>query len=125
MDTSFKDTFYDELQDSVRKVGAFKTFMICGDLNGHIGILSNGYKGILSRYDNGLGNKEGEHNLEFAVAHNHVPGNSYFTKKDNHMITYQSGGINSQIDYILVRRSGFKLIRDIKVIPGEEVVTQH
>ena len=28
-------------------------------------------------------------------------------------------------DYILVRKSDFKQVRNIKVIPGEEVVTQH
>ena len=60
-----------------------------------------------------------------AVAHNFVVRNSYFTKKDNHPILYQSGGINSQIDCILVRRLDFKLVRDIKVILGEEMVTQH
>ena len=60
-----------------------------------------------------------------AVAHNLVVRNSYFTKKDNHPILYQSGGINSQIDCILVRRLDFKLVRDIKVILGEEMVTQH
>ena len=60
-----------------------------------------------------------------AVAHNLVVRNSYFTKKDNHLILYQSGGINSQIDCILVRRLDFKLVRDIKVILGEEMVTQH
>ena len=70
-------------------------------------------------------NKEGDHILGFVVAHNLVVGNSYFTKKDNHLITYQSGGISSQTDYILVRRSDFKLMRDIKAIPAEEVVTQN
>ena len=45
--------------------------------------------------------------------------------QDNHLITYHSGGNSSQIDYILVRKSDFKQVRNIKVIPGEEVVTQH
>ena len=35
------------------------------------------------------------------------------------------GGISSQIDYILVRRSDSKLVSGIKVIPGEEVVNRH
>ena len=37
-------------------------------------------------------------------------------------MTYQSGGISSQLDYIFVRKSNFRLVRDIK---GEEVVTEH
>ena len=124
LDDIIKDTFYDQLPDTVRKVGADETLVICGDLNGHIGKLANDYEGVHSGYGFGLRNKEGEY-IKFPVAHDLVVGNSYFTKKDNHLITYQSGGINSQIDYILVRRSDFKLMRDIKVILGEEVVTQH
>ena len=125
LDDIIKDTFHDQLQDTARKLGADETLVIRGDLHGHIGKLANGYKGVHGEYGYGLRNKEGEHILEFDVVHNLVAGNSYFTKKDNHLITYQSGGINSQIDYIPVRRSNFKLLRGIKAIPGEEVVTQH
>ena len=96
----------------------------CGDLNCRIGKLAKGYEGVHGGNGYGLRNKEVEHILEFAVAHNLVVGNSYFTKKDNHLITYQSGSVNSLTDYILVRRSDFKLVRDIKVIPGKQVVTQ-
>lgn len=125
LDDTVKDAFYDQLQNTVAKVSASETLIICGDFNGHIGKLANGYEGIHGGHGYGDRNIEGERILEFAVAHNLVVGNSYFTKKDNHLITYQSGGFNSQIDYILVRRSDFKLVRDMKVIPGEEVVTQH
>ena len=111
------------MQETVTKVGADETLVTCGDLNGYIGKLANGYDSVHGGYGYGLRNKEGEHILEFVVAHNLIVGNSYFTKKDNHLSTYQSVGI--QMDYILLRRSGFKLVRDIKVIPGEEVVTQH
>ena len=31
---------------TVRKVGAAETLVICGDLNGHIGKLANGYEGV-------------------------------------------------------------------------------
>ena len=82
-------------------------------------------QGVHGGYVYGSGNKVGEHILEFTVAHNLAVGNSYFTKKDNHLITYQSRGISTQIDYNLARRSNFRLVRDIKIIPGEEVVTQH
>ena len=97
------DTFYDHLQNTVRKVGANKTLVICGDLNGHIGKFASGYEGVLGGWGYGLTNKESEHILEFAVAYNLV-GNSYFSQKDNHLITCQSGSISSQRDYILVRR---------------------
>ena len=55
-----KDTFYDQLQDTVRKVEADETLVICGDLNGHIGKPVNGHEGVHSGYNYGLRKKEGE-----------------------------------------------------------------
>ena len=69
-------------------------------------------------------NTEGEHILEFPVVHDIFVGNPHFHKKDNHLTTYHSGGNSSQIDYIL-RKSHFKQVHNIKVIPGQKVVTQH
>lgn len=45
MGNVIKDTFYDQLQDTVKKVGADETLMISGDLNGHTGKLANDYEG--------------------------------------------------------------------------------
>ena len=103
LENIIKDIFYDPLHDTVRKVGADETLVIRADLNGHIGKLAHGYEGVHGGYDYGLRNKEGEYILEFVVAHNLAVGNSYFTKKDNHLTTYQSGGMSSQIHYILVK----------------------
>ena len=46
-------------------------------------------------------------------------------KRESHLVTYQSGENQSQIDYILVKQQNIKLVRDVKVNPNEECVTQH
>ena len=120
-----KDAFYDRLNSTVNKVSAAETLVICGNFNGHVGKVANGYEGVHGGHGYGLRNTEGERILEFAVAHNLVVGITHFHKKDNHLITYHSGGKSNQKDYILVRKSDFKQVRNIKVIPGEEDVTQH
>ena len=51
--------------------------------------------------------------------------NTLFKKRDSHLITYASGDNRTQIDYILIRRSLRKYIRDVKVIPGDECFPQH
>ena len=43
LNKAVKDTFYDQLQDTVRKLGANETIVIYGDLNGHIGKLVYDY----------------------------------------------------------------------------------
>ena len=52
-------------------------------------------------------------------------GNSKFVKKDNQLITYQSGGCSSQVDYILLQCNKFHLVKGIKFIPGEECIFQN
>ena len=38
------------------------------------------------------------------------------------MVTFESGGVSSVVDYVLTRKNDLK---DVKVIPGEECVSQH
>ena len=51
--------------------------------------------------------------------------NTFFNKKEENLITYKSGGNSSQIDFIMTLRADLKEMRDCKVIPGEDVVSQH
>ena len=51
--------------------------------------------------------------------------NSLFMKRGSHLVTYQSGENQSQIDYILVKQQNIELVHDVKAIPNEESVTLH
>ena len=68
---------------------------------------------------------DGDRVLDFAVANDFVIGNTFFVKRDSHLITYQSGNAKTQIDFILLRKRNLKMAKDIKVIPSEECVPQH
>ena len=46
-------------------------------------------------------NKEGERLLEFGTATDMVVCNTLFRKRLSRLITYESGGCQTQIDYIL------------------------
>ena len=52
-------------------------------------------------------------------------GNTLFTKRPGRLVTYESGGCKSQIDYILAKRDARKSLKDVKVIAGEECIPQH
>ena len=52
-------------------------------------------------------------------------GNTWFKKKPEHLVTYQSGNAATQIDFILYRRSFRKQVSNVKVILGEEWASQH
>ena len=99
----------------------------CGDWNGHVGRAGIGYREV----HGGMGygrpepDVEGERTLEYALAFDLLLGSTCFKKHDSHLITYKSGNIATQIDFILFRRTMRKLITDVKVIPGKEVALQH
>ena len=51
--------------------------------------------------------------------------NSYYQKRQEHLITYKSGGNESQIDYVLCKRQEELRMKNRKVIPGESCLAQH
>ena len=51
--------------------------------------------------------------------------NMFFKKKDKRLITYVSGTVRSQLDYIMVKRKDKKFVKDVKMVPKEKIVRQH
>ena len=114
-----KDEFYDELY---RFIGQLKgKYVVLGDMNGHVGRDMDGFEGVHGGNGFGDRNAEGEAILEFTMCFNLV-ANTFFTKETQKLVTYESGGVSSVVDYMLARKNDMK---DVKVIPGEECVSQH
>ena len=120
-----KDKFYEDLISLVSKVGENDMLVIGGDFNGHVGKEANGYQGIHGGFGYGARNVEGERILEMGAALDMVVCNTFFKKQDSRLITYTSGPSKTQIDYILVRNTDKKFVKDVKVLAGEEVAQQH
>ena len=120
-----KDRFYDQLNAVVAKISLSEVLIPAGDWNGHVGRAADGFEEVHGGFGYGERNYEGVRLLDFAVAHDLVIGNTLFKKRNSHLITYVSGDHETQVDYILFRRGLRKHIRDVKVIPGEECLTQH
>ena len=99
--------------------------VIGGVWNGHVGALAEGYEGVHSGSGFRVRNTEGVRILEFGDALDMVVCNTMFKKRLSRLITDESGGIKSQIDYFLVRSLDGELIKDVKRIGGEECALQH
>ena len=50
---------------------------------------------------------------------------TFFRKRNSQLVTYNSGGCATQVDYTLVRRTEFKLVKNIEVIGNEEGIPQY
>ena len=120
-----KDKFYDELIVLTSKFEDNELVIVGGDFNGHVGKSSEGYEGVHGGFGFGSRNKEGERLLEFGAATYMVVYNTLFRKRMSRPITYESGGCQTQIYNILVRKSDRKVVKDVKVVSGEECVSQH
>ena len=110
---------------TVNDVADGEGLFICGDPNGQVGEMADGYSGVHGGYGYGSRNMEGELVLEFADARELVITNTWFTKRINHRVTFESGGNRSVVDYVLVRHKDLSMIRDVKVIPNEPCLLQH
>ena len=73
----------------------------------------------------GIRNEDGDYVLEMAQSFELSCMNTCFQKTDKHLVTYESGGVESQIDYILVRGDDKSNVVDCKVILGEACAKQH
>ena len=91
---------------------------ICGDFNGHVKWEADGYEGVHGCHGFERRNLEGELLLEFAEARDLVVANTWFTKKEKQMVTYESGGNRSMVDYILIRKRDMRMLTNATVIPN-------
>ena len=53
-------------------------------------------------------NEEGIKIMDFATAYEMRHMNTYYTKRENNLVTYNSGGRRSQIDFIMLRKEHTK-----------------
>ena len=99
--------------------------VLSADLNGPLGEGNIEDEEIMGRYDSGTRNKEGSMAVDFGKRMDLANVNTFFKIKDEHRVTYKSGGKNTQVDYVMCRRRNLKEMCDCKVILNECVAKQH
>ncbi|GJT90046.1 ubiquinol oxidase, mitochondrial-like protein [Tanacetum coccineum] len=105
-------------EEAVNVISAYAPqLIIAGDLNSHIGAKADGFSSVHGGFGYEVRNEEGRTILEFAASYDLVVVNSFFKKRDSHLITFHSGDHDTQIDYMLVRRGDLRLCKDCKVFP--------
>ncbi|KAK3553368.1 hypothetical protein QTP70_003534 [Hemibagrus guttatus] len=88
----------------------------------HQNVSSRSFKSFIGVKERNL---EGQMVVDFAKRMDMAVVNTYFQKREEHRVTYKSGGRRTQVDYILCRRGNLKEISDCKVVVGESVARQH
>ena len=120
-----KENFWSILDEVTEQIPGREKLIIGADFNGHVGEGNRGDEVVLGKYGVSKRNSEGQMVVDFAKRMEMAVVNTYFKKKEEHRITYKSGGRKSQIDYLLYRRHSLKEVEDCKVVPGESAAKQH
>jgi len=98
-----KRLFWEDLDEVVQSIPQNEGLLIGGDFNGHIGSRAEGYETVQGGLGYGVRNSGGVSVLDFAVAYDMSIVNSYFKKREEHLVTFSSGSARMQIDYFLMR----------------------
>ena len=88
----------------VRAAPSSEKLFIGDDLNGHVGTSSAGFEAVHGVFGYGSRNQEGEKVLDFVIAFDLMIANTFFRKRQSHLVTFSSGQYSSQIDFVLTRR---------------------
>ncbi|KAK3543468.1 hypothetical protein QTP70_022062, partial [Hemibagrus guttatus] len=120
-----KERFWSELDEVMESIPMGERVVIGADFNGHVGEGNTGDEEVMGKFGVKERNLEGQMVVDFAKRMDMGVVNTYFQKREEHRVTYKSGGRSTQVDYILCRRGNLKEISDCKVVVGESVARQH
>ncbi|KAK3553075.1 hypothetical protein QTP86_031165, partial [Hemibagrus guttatus] len=120
-----KERFWSELDEVMESIPTGERVVIGADFNGHVGEGNTGDEEVMGKFGVKERNLEGQMVVDFAKRMDMGVVNTYFQKREEHRLTYKSGGRSTQVDYILCRRGNLKEISDCKVVVGESVARQH
>ena len=91
LDDSSKRQFWEDLDEIVKDIPIREKFFIGSDLNGHVGTSRYGFDSVHGGYDFGERNESGKSILDFALSYDLILVNTWFRKKESHLITFGSG----------------------------------
>ena len=109
----------------MNKLVTSEKVLVGGDFNGHIGSDMGGFEEVNGGFGIGQINDGGIRLLDWAVVKGLRLINTCFQKRKSRLITFRSGETEPMIDYILANNKYRSSVKDVKVIPGEEIVSQH
>ncbi|KAK3518291.1 hypothetical protein QTP86_003825, partial [Hemibagrus guttatus] len=119
-----KEKFWSELDEVMESIPTGERVVIGPDFNGHVGEGNTGDEVVMGKFGVKERNLEGQMVVDFVKRMDMGVVNTYFQKREEHRVTYKSGGRRTQVDCILCRRGNLKEISDCKVVVGESVARQ-
>ncbi|KAL6579357.1 hypothetical protein OROMI_009573 [Orobanche minor] len=96
LDVSIKQEFWEDLEEVVERIPMSEKLIIGGDLNGHVGVSRDGFESVHGGFGFGDRNEAENDILDFALAYDLGIMNTWFEKRDSHLVTYRNGAIKTK-----------------------------
>ncbi|KAK3569087.1 hypothetical protein QTP86_022122, partial [Hemibagrus guttatus] len=91
-----KERFWSELDEVMESISTGESVVIGADFNGHVGEGNTGDEEVMVNFGVKERNLEGQMVVDFAKRMDIAVVNTYFQKREEHRVTYKSGGRSTQ-----------------------------
>ncbi|KAK3526042.1 hypothetical protein QTP70_012807 [Hemibagrus guttatus] len=88
-----KERFWSELDEVMESIPTGERVVIGADFNGHVGEGNTGDEEVMGKFGVKERNLEGQMVVDFAKRMDMAVVNTYFQKREEHRVTYKSGGL--------------------------------
>ncbi|KAK3548847.1 hypothetical protein QTP70_021038, partial [Hemibagrus guttatus] len=92
-----KKRFWSELDEVMESIPMGERVVIGADFNGHVGEGNRGDEEVMGKFGVKERNLEGQMVVDFAKRMDMAVVNTYFQKREEHRVTYNSGGRRTQV----------------------------
>ncbi|MCJ8742384.1 hypothetical protein PDJAM_G00081420 [Pangasius djambal] len=92
-----KERFWSELDEVIESIPRGERVVTGADFNGHVGEGCTGDEEVMGRFGVKERNLEGQMVVDFAKRMDMAVVNTYFLKREDHRVTYKSGGRSTQV----------------------------
>ncbi|KAK3526912.1 hypothetical protein QTP86_004706 [Hemibagrus guttatus] len=92
-----KERFWSELDEVMESIPTGERVVIGADFNGHVGEGNTGDEEVMGKFGVKERNLEGQIVVDFAKRMDMAVVNTYFQKREEHRVTYKSGGRSTQV----------------------------
>ncbi|KAK3561686.1 hypothetical protein QTP86_012553 [Hemibagrus guttatus] len=92
-----KERFWIELDEVMESIPTGERVVIGADFNGHVGEGNTGDEEVMGKFGVKERNLEGQMVVDFAKRMDMAVVNTYFQKREEHRVTYKSGGKSTQV----------------------------
>ncbi|KAK3555325.1 hypothetical protein QTP86_014921 [Hemibagrus guttatus] len=109
-----KERFWSELDEVMESIPTGERVVIGADFNGHVGEGNTGDEEVMAKFGVKERNLEGQMVVDFAKRMDMAVVNTYFQKREEHRVTYKSGGSALPDDWEttaeVIRETGRKVL---------------